>query len=154
MSHGRKEIRSAIATILRATPTAWKSVAESRIESQRQIWPYLMVFAESETSEADVVNNPSIYGRTVNITVAGMLRLPGTGDTITIEDSMDTMAAEIETKLTQTTLRASVTTLKSLELVSSSMAVIIEEDGINHAELNMTWRVIYWTTEGLPETLI
>lgn len=154
MSHSRKTIRSAIATILRTTPTNWKSVAESRIESPRQIWPYLMVFAESETSDVAIVNNPSIYERTVNITVAAMLRLPGTGDTITIEDSMDTVAAEIETKLTQDTLRVSVATLKALTLIASSMAVVIEDDGLNHAELNMTWRVMYWTTEGLPETLI
>jgi hypothetical protein len=64
------------------------------------------------------------------------------------------MAAEIETKLTQTTLRVSVLAVKTISLVATSMNVIIEEDGIDHAELNMTWRVTYWTAEGLPEAFI
>jgi|SRR3990170_3310220 len=154
MAHARKTIRSAIAAILNTSPVTWSAVTESRIESQRQIWPYLMVFAESEVSDIAAVNNPSIYSRTVNITVAGMLRLPGTSDTYTVEDKMDTMAAEIETKLTQTIMRAIVSAVQSIHLVSTAMNVIIEEDGIDHAELNMTWRVTYWIAEGLPEVFI
>jgi len=154
MSHGRKTIRSAIATLLATTPSAWSQVVETRIQSSRQIWPYLMVFAESEDSDDTVVNMGGIYSRNLVVSVVGLLRLPGTGDTQTIEDKMDTMAAEIETKLTHTTLSATVSAVKSVSLIASRMDVIIEDDGIDHAELNLSWRVNYYTAEGSPETLI
>ena len=154
MSHARKTIRSAIATILKVSPDTWSSVAESRIQSTRQIWPYLMVFAESESSSGATMNNPMVYEKEVILSIVGLLRLPGTGDTQTIEDKMDAMAAEIETKLTQTTLRAAVPRVQDLTLVVTKMDVILEEDGVDHAELNQTWKVSYSTMEGLPEALI
>lgn len=154
MSHGRKTIRSAIATILATTPSAWSQVIETRIQSPRQIWPYLMVFAESEDSDDSVVDLGGIYSRNLLVSVVGLLRLPGTGDTQTIEDKMDTMAAEIETKLTYTALKTTVSAVQGLTLIASRMDVILEEDGVDHAELNLTWRVNYYTAEGSPETLI
>lgn len=154
MSHTRKIIRNAVATILKTSPTTWSSVSESRIQSTRQIWPYLMVFADSETSEAVTMTLPMPYERTVIISVVGLLRLPGTGDTYTIEDKMDAVAAEIETKLTTSTLRAIVPRVQSVMLTSSNMDVVIEEDGIDHAELNQTWSISYSTMEGLPEAFI
>lgn len=154
MSHARKTIRSAVATILKTTPTSWASVTESRIQSPRQIWPYLMVFAESESSDKATMNAAAIYDKTVTLSVVGLLRLPGSGDTETIEDKMDTVAAEIETKLTMTTLRAAVSKVQTIQLVASKMDVIMEVDGIDHAELHQTWQVSYSSVEGLPETLI
>ncbi len=152
--HARKQVREAVATILSRNPVAWKSVTESRIASTRQNWPYLMVFAESEQSEQTSVNNPCAYGRDMTLSVAGMLKLPGTGDTYTIEDKMDTLAAEIETKLTQTALRAVVPSVLSISLVSTSMEVILEDDGIDHAEVILSYRINYATLEGSPGTLI
>lgn len=154
MSHARKTIRNAIATILKSSPSNWTSVSESRIQSTRQQWPYLLVFADSETSEPMTLTLPMPYERDATISVVGLLRLPGTGDTYTIEDKMDAVAAEIETKLTTTTLRAAVSRVQSVMLVASKMDVIMEEDGIDHAELNQTWRVSYSTLEGLPEAFI
>lgn len=154
MSHARKTIRNAVATILKTSPSNWSSVAESRIQSTRQQWPYLMVFADSETSEAVTMTLPMPYERDVTISIVGLLRLPGTGDTYTIEDKMDAVAAEIETKLTTATLRAAVSKVQSVMLVASKMDVILEEDGIDHAELNQTWQVSYSTLEGLPESFI
>lgn len=154
MSHARKTIRSAVATILKTTPTSWASVTESRIQSPRQIWPYLMVFAESEASGKATMNAAAIYDKTVTLSVVGLLRLPGSGDTETIEDKMDTVAAEIETKLTMATLRAAVSKVQTIELVASKMDVIMEVDGIDHAELHQTWQVSYSSVEGLPEALV
>ena len=154
MTHARQQIREAVARLLAANPIAWKSVTESRIASTRQIWPYLMVFAESDFAEQSTVNDPCIYSREVTISVAGMLKLPGTGDTYTIEDRMDECAAEIETKLTQSALRAELSQVQTLALVSTSMEVILEDDGIDHAEVILQWRIGYSTEEGSPETLI
>lgn len=154
MSHARKIIRSAIATILKTSPSNWSSVSESRIQSTRQQWPYLLVFADGETSESMTLTLPMPYERDVTISIVGLLRLPGTGDTYTVEDKMDSLAAEIETKLTTTTLRAAVSRVQSVMLVASKMDVILEDDGIDHAELNQTWQISYSTLEGIPEILI
>ena len=153
MSHARQIIREAVATILAATPVAWESVTESRIASTLQIWPYLMVFSESEQSDPSTVNNPCIYDRRMTLTVAGMLRLPGSGDTYTIEDEMDAIASEIETKLTQTALRA-IVQIHSMYLKNTSMDVVIEENGIDHAEIIMSYEINYATLEGVPSSLI
>jgi hypothetical protein len=152
--HARQQIREAVKTILSRAPVAWSSVIGSRIASTMQRWPYLMVFADSEQSDAVTVNDPCVYDRTLILTVAGMLRLPGTGDTYTIEDKMDECAAEIETKLTQSALRGEVAQVQTLSLVSTSMEVVIEDDGVDHAEVITSWRIGYSTLEGSPETLI
>ena len=49
--HARKQVRDAVATLLNASPVNWQLVTPSRIASSRQVWPYLMVFADGETSE-------------------------------------------------------------------------------------------------------
>ena len=113
-----------------------------------------MVFSESEQSDPSVVNNPCIYDRRMTLTVAGMLRLPGSGDTYTIEDEMDAVALEIETKLTQTALRATVPQIHSMFLKNTSMDVVIEESSIDHAEIIMSYEINYATLEGSPGTLI
>lgn len=152
--HARQTIREAVASILSRNPVAWKSVIESRIASSRVIWPYLMVFAESDSSEPTTVSDPCIYGRELSLAVVGMLRLPGTGDTYTVEDKMDAVAAEIETKLTQSILRGSVPSIQSLTLSSTVMEVIEDGDGSYHAEVRLDWRVGYSTLEGSPGSLL
>lgn len=142
-----------MASILSRNPVAWSLVTETRIAATRQIWPYLMVFAESETSDQSTVNDPCVYERFVTINVTGMLRLPGTGDTYTIEDRMDECAAEIETRLTQHALRDEVQ-IGTMALTSTSMEVILEEDGIDHAEVILSYQISYTTQEGLPGSLI
>jgi hypothetical protein len=154
MTHARQQIREAVKTILSREPIAWGSVIGSRIASTMQRWPYLMIFAESEQIEAATVTDPCVYERQMTLSVAGMLRLPGTGDTYTIEDKMDEVAAEIETKLTQSALRAEVLQVQSVELAGTSMEVVIEVDGVDHAEVILSWRIGYSTLEGSPETLI
>ena len=158
--HARQTIREAIATILATTPTNWASVLQTRIATTRQIWPFLMVYAVEEQSEQTLIHPVGIYDRTATIHVVGMLKMPGTGDGTgnmeTVEDRMDALAAEVETKLTKATLKASVTKAHTLSLQSTGMEIVInDEDGsISHAAVTQVWSVTYATTEGLPETLI
>lgn len=154
MSHARQQIREAVAAILRANPVTWTTVTETRIASSMQIWPYLMVFAESDQSQPATVDSPYVYSREMTLTVAGMLRLDGTGDTQTIEDQMDAVAAEIETKLTQSALYAALPGVQSLSLASTIMQVIQEIDGVDHAEVITSWRIGYATLEGSPDSLM
>ncbi|SEN70941.1 hypothetical protein SAMN05216404_106153 [Nitrosospira multiformis] len=152
MTHARQQIREAVAAVLSRNPVPWKTVTKTRIPATMQIWPYLMVFAESESSSQLTVNDPCVYEREVTITVAGMLKLPT--NTSIIEDKMDECAAEIEQKLTQSTLRNELQQIQSLTLISTSMEVVQEEDGIDHGEVITSWRISYSTLEGSPDTLI
>jgi hypothetical protein len=160
MAHARQTLREAIAALLRTAPANWGSVLETRIVPTRQIWPFLMVYVTEETAEQMLIHPSGIYDRSASVSVVGMLKMPGTGDGSamgeTVEDRMDAMAAEVETRLTLSALQGSVAKAKTLALASSSMDVITNEaDGsISHAELTMTWTVTYDTVEGAPETLI
>ena len=152
MTHARQSIREAVATVLSRNPVAWKLVTQTRIPSTRQIWPYLMVFAEGETVTGSTVNNPAALDRELILTVAGMLKMPT--DTEIIEDKIDECAAEIEQKLTQSALRAELPKVQSITLVSTSMEIVQEEDGIDHGEIITSWRIGYSTLEGFPDTLL
>ena len=159
--HARQTIREAIATVLAAaTPTNWGKVFETRLVTSRQVMPFLIVYASDETATSLLIHPSSIYDRMLTINIVGMLKMPGTGDgtsmTETIEDRMDAMSAEIETKLTNTSLQAIVAKAKALQLQSTAMEVVVNEtDGsISHAELTQTWVVSYDTVEGAPEVLI
>lgn len=109
-----------------------------------------MVFVIDEQSSPSTVDDPARYGREMTLSIAGMLRLPGTGDTYTIEDKMDGVAAEIETKLTQSALRTEISQVQSISLANTSMEVVLEDDGIDHAEVILSWRINYSTLEGFP----
>ncbi len=158
--HARQTVREAIASLLAATPSNWSTVLQTRLVTQRQVWPFLMVYVTDESVDSMLIHPTSIYDRTAQVNVVGMLRMPGmgngTGDSETVEDRMDAMAAEIETKLTAATLTASVNKVKTVALQSSSMEIVVnEEDGtVSHAVLTQIWQVSYVTAEGSPETLV
>lgn len=158
--HARQTIREGIATILATTPTNWESVLQTRIATDRQIWPFLMVYVVDEQSEQLLIHPAGIYDRTATVHIVGMLKMPGTGDGSgsmeTVEDRMDALSAEIETKLTNTTLKAVVQKAKTLSLQSTNMEINManEENPVSHAAVTQVWTVSYDTTEGLPETLI
>ena len=155
MAHARQQIREQIATLLKVSPVSYKAVFETRIPPSRAVMPFLLVFASDESSTQMLIHPTGMYDRSVNINVVGALKMPGTGNgtsnTQTVEDLMDAMSVEIETKL-----KASVVTkAKTIALQSTSMEVIISEaDGtVSHAELTQTWVCTYDTVEGLPEVL-
>lgn len=154
MSHARQQIREAVATLLRVSPTTWGSVFETRLPKKRTTADFLMVFADGEASVNQSSDAPAFYLRSCNLAVVGHLRLPGNTDTETVEDRMDAMAAEIETKLTFTTLRAQVA-IQQIHLLSTEMVVIVDsEDAPDHAELTLSFVAEYATQAGLPEALI
>lgn len=156
-AHARQAIREAAATLLRTTPTAWTTVFETRIPKTRPNKNFLMVFSDGDVSEKTNADTPGLYQRRCALHVVGHLRLPGNTDTETVEDQMDAMAAEIETKLTFATLQAAsgMTLLHGLVLGATDMAVVVdEEDKPMHAELTLSFVADYFTTEGSPATLI
>jgi hypothetical protein len=76
-----------------------------------------------------------------------MLRL--SQDLIDVENRMDEMAAQIETKLTSTRLRSAMAKFQTLTLVHTALDVL--ED---HAEVSMSWDVAYANVEGIPSIAV
>lgn len=155
MTHARQQIREAAATLLKVTPVTWGPVFETRIPSSRAVLPYLLIFSDGEAVDASSVNYGGVYLRDLNLVVVGRLRLPGNNDTETVEDRMDALAAEVETKLSFATLLATITQLKGLRLTSTEMVVITDEQAApQYAEVTLSFVARYATAEGAPETLI
>ncbi|MCL6557198.1 MAG: hypothetical protein K6U74_00065 [Firmicutes bacterium] len=151
--HARKQIRDAVVSLLNVAPVNWQLVTPSRIASTRQIWPYLMVFCDGETSSPITVNEPFVSQRSLSVSIVGLLRLPGTGDTQSVEDRMDDLALEVEEKITSAAMRGLVQ-INNVSLISTVMDVFIEEENIDRAEIKMVYNIVYTTLDGSPSTLI
>ena len=153
----RKQVRDAVVALLAPTPSTgtWGYVHPSRVASNQVKWPYLMVFSDGEAAERTTMGEPCMYDRVCTINVIGMLKMPGNQDFITIEDQMDAMADEIESKLTNALIRSSLVHIGWLVLKETQMQVIVKDDDtISHAEVTQTWMASYATTEGVPDTMI
>lgn len=155
MTHTRQQIREAAATLLKVAPTAWGPVFETRIPSPRAVLPYLMIFSDGEAVDASSVNYGGGYVRDLALVVAGRLRLPGNNDTETVEDKMDALASEVETKLSFATLQAAIVQLKALRLTSTEMLVVTDDQAVpQYAEVTLSFVARYATAEGAPTTPI
>jgi hypothetical protein len=154
-THARQKIREAVAALLKVTPTKWGPVFETRIPTGRAVMPYLMVFADGEAAESISANMPGIYLRDLNIAVAGRLKLPGNNDTQTVEDRMDAVAAEVESKLAFSALLAALPQIKSIRLTNTEMVVVIDDqDSPQYAEVTLSYVMQDATAAAAPTTLI
>lgn len=155
MSHARQQIREAVAARLRTSSSQWGVVFETRLPTPRAVIPYLMVFADGESAAPATDGEPLVYQRRLNLVVSGRLRLPGNNDTQTVEDSMDALAAQVETTLTFAGVQASLAQLQALHLASTEMVVVTNEDAQpQHAEVTLAFVAEYYTQEGIPATLV
>lgn len=155
MSHIRAQVKDALATILGTSPTTWGRVYKTRVQSTRQVWPYLMLYSAGDTTEILSVDDPIIYQRNVSIVIVGMLRMPSNSDKQTIEDKMDALSLEVETKLTSAAVRSALTGIESLSMESTALDLIVtDDDVIDHAEVTMKWNVVCANSENSPSTII
>jgi len=154
-NHARQQIREAVATLLKVAPSTWGPVFETRIPTSRAVMPFLMIFADGESVDSISVNSPGVYFRDMNIAVAGRLKLPGNNDTETVEDKMDAVSSEVETKLGYSALLATLPQIKGFRLVSTEMTVIVDDqDAPQYAEVTLAFVARYATAESAPTTLI
>ncbi len=155
MSHARQQVREAVATLLKVSPVTWGLVFETRIPPSRAVMPYLLVFSDGEAVDSLTVNMAGIYFRDLSLAVAGRLRLPGNNDTETIEDRMDALAAEVESRLSFSALLALLPQIKGIQLTNTEMVVVTDDqDSPQYAEVTLSFTARYATAEAAPETLI
>lgn len=155
MTHACEQISAAAAALLATTPVTWGLVFETRLPTSRAVMPFLMVFDDGEPLDAISAVAPGIYQRDLNLVVAARLRLPGNNDTETAEVRMNAALAEIESKLTFSTLLVSLSQLKGLRLASVEKVVVTDEQAVpQYAEVTLMYVARYFTAAGAPETMI
>jgi hypothetical protein len=153
--HARTQLRQAAADILKQeVGGAWALVWQSRIDYPRDVWPYLKVYADREENLRLTASAPAVLERSASLNVVAMLNIPP-GSAEKIEDRMDDIALTIETLLTDEAMQAKVAGIKSIDLQSSAMDIVLNADEkIDHAELSLGFIVKYHAIAGVPESLI
>jgi hypothetical protein len=153
MAHARQQVRESAGTLLSASVAGlWNHVFETRIKPARDIYPFLMVYVDSEESTPELIHAPTLVSRDMLLSVRAYLKIT---DDEGVEDAMDAVAVEIESLLTQTALNTQLSgKLKSLALQSTAMAVDTDENERTSALLSLDWQVRVFTLEGQSETLI
>ena len=155
MAHARKQVRDAVGTLLSAgTPTNWKRVFKTRITPSRDVMPYLMVFIGPEVNAPLEVHQGPDIQREMQLSVRGRVRISGDGEPV--EDDMDALAAEVESKLTFAALNTALGgKLQDLYLQASDQNIVEDDDNDRtYAEVALDWLVQVNTAEGDSETLI
>jgi len=154
MSHAREQVRSAVVTLLNTSPTAYRRAYNTRIPPQQQVWPYLMVWAESESIPDRTIHPSSMQMREMVLVVEARVQLPQR-ETEEMENQMDDVSAEIETKLTLTALQTALPKVESFILTDTRLELAVDQDDVpSYGAVVMNYQISYATVEGTPGTLI
>lgn len=107
MTHVRQQIREAAATALTGLTTTGANVFQSRKRPLGESkLPCLLVFTDEEQISGTSVHGPAMLDRRVQLRVVALAK-----DTTDLDDALDTIAAEVETALGNTTLGGKVSGL-------------------------------------------
>lgn len=146
MAHVRKQIRDALATAVTGLATTGANVYTSRVYPiSSASLPALLVYTKEETSEYLTLTQP----RTIDRTLSAVIEIYVQGNT-TYDDTIDSIAAEIETALDDVTLSG---IAKDLTITSFSSDFSGDPDQpVGTAILSID--VEYVTIEGNPEVAV
>ena len=154
MAHVRETVRSAVVTLLNTSPTAYRRAYNTRIPPQQQVRPYLMVWAESEAIPDRTIHPSSMQLRDMSLVVEARVQLPQR-ETEELENQMDDVAAEIETKLTLAAIQTALPKVESFILTDTRLELAVDMDDVpSYGSVVMNYLISYATTEGTPGTLI
>lgn len=145
MTHVRQTIREAFVTACTGLTTTGSNVYDTRIFPNAQAdMPLLRIYAVSESSEYLTVTNLS---RESTIVVEGIARA-----TSQIEDTLDTIAEEVETAVAGA---AGITTAGAKDVLLIGTEIELDGDGDNqHGMVRLTYQVLYHTTKAAPGTAL
>lgn len=145
MAHVRKQIRDTLATLLTGLATTGANVFKSRnIELQDQELPGLIISTGEEQIDALGSFQNLNLQRNLTVRVVGKAKVA-----INVDDTLDQIAAEVETKI-QTNVR-----LNNLctDLILTAVNVPINEDTeAQIGEIELIYQTTYLTQAGAPET--
>jgi hypothetical protein len=153
MSHVREQVRGAVVTLLNTSPTAYRRAYNARIPPMQQVWPYLMVWVESEAIPGGTIHPSKIQERSMTLVIEARVQLPQR-ETEELENQMDDVAAEIETKLTLTTIQTVLPKIGSFDLTDTRIELAVDqEENPSYGAVVMNYIISYSTIEGIPGTL-
>ena len=154
MSHARQQVRDALVTLLNATPSSYRRAYNTRIPPMQQVWPYLLVWTDSETVTEQTIHPSSLQLRDMNLAIEARVQLPQR-ETEVLETRMDTVAAEIETKLKLSTMQTSLAHITDFVLTDTRMELAVDQDDVPaYGAITLNYVISYTTVEGSPETLV
>jgi len=142
--HLRTQIKDAAIAALGGLTTTGTSVFKGKVHRlEADDLPALLVYMGAEESEADTAVRPRGMDRVFELIVEGHAQAIAAAD---LEDTLDTIAAEVETALGNNTLAG---LARDLFLISTEADTT--GDGDKPAGMiTMTWRARYRTREGAP----
>ena len=137
MPHARQTIREAAASLLNGLTTTSTRVFQSRMVPQDSL-PCLLVTTNDEEIVPGTIGN--LVERQLELVITGVAKATGN-----VDDTLDTIAAEVETAMASFTYRNELTRLEvdfdeALEKPAGRIA--------------LTYRVTYLTAAGAPGTAI
>jgi len=147
MSHVRQQIREQFATTVTGLSTTGSNVFQSRVYNLESVnLPGLIVYTKEEASQPIVIGSSRTLERILSLNVEAYVK--GISDS---DDTIDTIAKEIETAI------AADTTLSSL-----AKDCFLESTEINYngegeqpiAVMTMTYQIMYVTAEDSPGTAL
>jgi hypothetical protein len=147
MSHVRQQIREYVASQLTGLTTTGSNVYTSRVyELVADKLPALLVYTTSETSSEVSFSKARHQNRALSINVEGYVRARSSYD-----DTLDTIASEVETALLDDPLFGGLTV--NAELVNTD--IDLSGDGDQPVgTVRLTFAVTYRTETGQPDTAI
>lgn len=146
MSHVRQQIREALVTALTGLTTTAARVYPFRgVPLADAKLPCLLVNTDEESVEAGGISAPFRLERNLTVRVRGLAK-----QVDNLDDKLDTIAAEVETALGNTTLGGLV---KMLSL--SGVNISRDDDGERPVgEVEMVFSAVYVTAANAPESII
>ncbi len=146
MSHARQQIRAAAIVDLTGLTTTGSRCYAGRVYNLETL-PALKIFTGKETSQFHARDGTGrIYLRMLDLVIEGHAQAAGDA----LDDSLDAIAAEVETALEAGSLMALVEDLALSQTEVEMTAGAEKPTGI----VRLTYVVAYRTREAAPETLV
>lgn len=156
MSHARARIRLAVVAALTGLATTGGNVFAGRLRPLgKSPPPSLFVYSLEEEASVDAAGASPKLARTLTLAIEGRVQLAGGNDEVDPEDTLDAIAAEVETALfaayaTPSLLRA---LLQALDYAGMRMDLQPAGEALV-GSVTMRFTATYRTVEGLPEATV
>lgn len=145
MIHARQQIRDAALTAVTGLATTAGRVSKSRlIPLDSASLPCLLVNTDNERDDFASIGMPALLSRTMELNIRAVAKV-----TANMDDLLDTMLAEVEVALGNTTLGGLV---KSME--PRSISIEMEQGDKPVGVATLTYAVLYMTAQNAPQTII
>jgi hypothetical protein len=146
-NHVRQQIREQVGTTLTGLTTTGSRVYQSRVYPlQVDLSPTLLIYTKSEVSEPIVIGSARTTERILTLAVEGYVKATTNSD-----DTVDTIAKEVETAL------ATDTTLNGLAKDCYLESTEIDYNGEGElpvAVITLNFNVSYMTAENAPDVAV